>query len=151
MLFVYCIGVPLFALVMLIKFRNSTNPHIQMVLRFFYDGFKPKRYYWELVIVIRKFLIVVAIIVGRSNPLNQIYTFVWIVQAGNFSEISVKIRLNFCSTDIAHYSASVSLRKTVQIGAVVTHFHFGDFGNFPLHSYIRSQQRTRTHRSLHFI
>jgi hypothetical protein len=87
MLIVYCIGAPIFATFMLFKFRKTHNPYVQTVLRFFYDGFKAKRYYWEMVIVIRKFLIVVAIIVGRSNPLNQIYAFVWIVQAALLAHI----------------------------------------------------------------
>lgn len=54
-----------------------------MVLRFFYDGFKPKRFYWEIVIILRKFLLVVVIMLGRLNgPLTQIYGFLMIVQFG---------------------------------------------------------------------
>jgi hypothetical protein len=83
MLAVYCIGVPLIALAMLWKYRDLDNPYVQMVLRFFYDGFKPKRFFWEIVIILRKFLITMAIIVSRTRgALFQIYGFVWIVQAG---------------------------------------------------------------------
>jgi len=81
MLFAYCIGLPLFVMGMLWKYRISENHHIQNVLRFFYDGFKPKRYYWEIIILLRKFLLVVALILGRANGnLDQIYGFLWIVQ-----------------------------------------------------------------------
>jgi hypothetical protein len=71
MLVVYCIGAPLAAFLALAKYRNSENVHIQMILRFFYDGFKSNRYYWEIVIVLRKFLLVMFIIIFRDNLLHQ--------------------------------------------------------------------------------
>jgi hypothetical protein len=81
MLIVFCIGAPLLAFIMLWKFRRTVNQHVQMVLRFFYDGFKLNRYYWEILILIRKFLIVVFIILFRSNLLYQIYGMTLVVQA----------------------------------------------------------------------
>jgi hypothetical protein len=82
MIAIFCVGLPVVAFVGLIKFRKSTkNPHIDMVLRFFYDGFKSKRYYWEIVIMVRKFLVVVAITVGKT-PSDQIYGFIVIIQVG---------------------------------------------------------------------
>jgi len=75
-------------MIMLWRFRGSENRHIQMVLRFFYDGFKPKRYYWEIIILMRKFLLVVALIAGGANGnLDQIYGFLWIVQAALLAHI----------------------------------------------------------------
>jgi len=88
MLAVYCLALPLLVMALLWKFRYSENRHIQVVLRFFYDGFKPKRYYWEILIVLRKFLLVVALILGRaSGTLDQIYGFLWIVQAALLAHI----------------------------------------------------------------
>lgn len=55
---------------------------ILTVTRFFYDGFKVNRYYWEILILIRKFLIVVFIIIFRSILLYQIYGMTLVVQAG---------------------------------------------------------------------
>jgi len=82
MLIVFCIGVPMLALLMLFKYRKSQNEHVQMVLRFLYDGFKPDRYYWEMVIVLRKFLIVVFIIILRGDQIiHQILGMTFVVQA----------------------------------------------------------------------
>ena len=69
---------------MLWKYRNLDNPHVQMILRFFYDGFKNKHYFWEIVNTLRKFLIAIAIIIARiRGAVYQLYGFVWIIQAGN--------------------------------------------------------------------
>ena len=85
MLVIYCAGVPGVSFFMLWKYRNLDNPYVQLVLRFFYDGFKTKRYFWEIIILVRKFLVTVAIILARiRGTLYQIYGFVWIIQAGNF-------------------------------------------------------------------
>jgi len=51
MLIVFCVGAPLFAFFMLLKYRRLENPHVQMVLRFFSEGFKTNRYYWEIAIL----------------------------------------------------------------------------------------------------
>eukprot|EP01114_Cavostelium_apophysatum_P016006 TRINITY_DN4487_c0_g2_i2.p1 TRINITY_DN4487_c0_g2~~TRINITY_DN4487_c0_g2_i2.p1 ORF type:complete len:1122 (-),score=253.37 TRINITY_DN4487_c0_g2_i2:85-3450(-) len=80
MLFLFCVGVPLLAFILLYKFRGSANPHVQMVVRFFYDGYKPQYYYWEIAVVIRKFLLVVIIIVA-DGAVYQIYAFIFVVQA----------------------------------------------------------------------
>lgn len=67
---------------MLWKYRNLDNPHVQMILRFFYDGFKNKHYFWEIVNTLRKFLIAIAIIIARiRGAVYQLYGFVWIIQA----------------------------------------------------------------------
>jgi len=51
-----------------------------MILRFFYDGFKPNRYYWELAIAFRKFLLVMFIIIFRDQILYQIYGMTIVIQ-----------------------------------------------------------------------
>jgi len=80
MLIVFCVGVPIFAAVMLVKYKKSSSPNVQMVLRFLYDGFKGNRFYWEIVIMLRKFLIVVAITIAPTL-LYQVYGMTFIVQA----------------------------------------------------------------------
>eukprot|EP01119_Soliformovum_irregulare_P011749 TRINITY_DN2976_c2_g1_i1.p1 TRINITY_DN2976_c2_g1~~TRINITY_DN2976_c2_g1_i1.p1 ORF type:complete len:1897 (-),score=487.17 TRINITY_DN2976_c2_g1_i1:31-5721(-) len=91
MLFLYCLGVPMLTLFLLYKYRGSKNRYIQIVLRFFYDGFKEKKFYWEIVIVLRKFLLVVALIIGRRNGgLAQIYGFLWIIQAALLMHITLR-------------------------------------------------------------
>ena len=91
MLIVFCLGLPIFALFMLWKYKNSENQNVQMVLRFFYDGYKPSHYYWEFIILMRKFLIVVAINIGAiSGVLTQLYGFLWVIQAGRFPLILIR-------------------------------------------------------------
>jgi len=89
-LVVFCIGVPLAALILVWKFRSYESPHVQMVVRFFYDGYKHKHFYWEIVVMLRKFLLVVVLVVGNTLT-YQLYGFVWILQAGKY----------FISSDVA--------------------------------------------------
>lgn len=81
MVVVYVVGVPLAALILLIKFRKAVAENIIMVCRFLADGYKADRFYWEVVIVLRKCLIVACIILFRSNVRHQIYTITFIIQA----------------------------------------------------------------------
>jgi hypothetical protein len=83
MLVGFCVGAPLFAFIALSRHRKNKNPHFQLVLRFFYDGFKSKQYFWEVIILFRKFLIAVFIILFRSNILHQVYGMMYVIQAGN--------------------------------------------------------------------
>lgn len=52
-----------------------------MIIRFLYDGFKHNRFYWEIVIMYRKFLITIVITLAPTL-LYQIYSMTFIVQAG---------------------------------------------------------------------
>jgi len=82
MLVGFCIGAPLVALIALTRWRKNQSPYFQLVLRFLYDGFKPKQYFWEVLILLRKLLIAVFIILFRNNVLHQIYGMMYVIQAG---------------------------------------------------------------------
>jgi len=78
---VYCVGAPGFLLLLLYKYRDTANPYVEMVLQFFFDGFKPQKYYWEITILFRKLLLSVIIIGARAaGSLVQIYSFLLVIQ-----------------------------------------------------------------------
>ena len=56
---VYSIGIPLLGLILLFKNRKNINSLVvKLKLGFLYNGFKAKYYYWEILVMYRKIIIV---------------------------------------------------------------------------------------------
>eukprot|EP00003_Mantamonas_plastica_P017629 TRINITY_DN2915_c0_g2_i3.p1 TRINITY_DN2915_c0_g2~~TRINITY_DN2915_c0_g2_i3.p1 ORF type:complete len:5220 (-),score=1332.45 TRINITY_DN2915_c0_g2_i3:434-16093(-) len=80
MLVVYCLGVVVGSTYLLI--RNRFRLHEERVLqryRFLYDGYANKRFFWEMIIMMRKMLIVTVIVFARRKPLMQLYGGLWLI------------------------------------------------------------------------
>jgi hypothetical protein len=129
---------------------KMTPIFFSQIVRFFYDGFKPHRYYWEILIITRKLLIVVFIIIFRNNILHQIYGMMFVVQAGVYPQLTPKCHLDpfvhllisrFSYTE-PHSAATIYFRSTIQIGIVVP----GRYFNYALCEFVyraEDQQRSR--------
>jgi hypothetical protein len=71
MLIVWVIGLPVVALIMLIKFRNSLeNELVKKYLLLIYQGLKPKVFYWEFVNTLRKFVVLAIAVFLSSQSFN---------------------------------------------------------------------------------
>ena len=71
MLIVWVIGLPVVALIMLIKFRNSLeNELVKKYLLLIYQGLQPKVFYWEFVNTLRKFVVLAIAVFLSSQSFN---------------------------------------------------------------------------------
>lgn len=51
-----------------------------MLLPFFYQGYKPNRYYWEILIFFRKLAMVIFIVAFSTDIVNSVYTLIFVMQ-----------------------------------------------------------------------
>eukprot|EP00004_Rigifila_ramosa_P028594 TRINITY_DN974_c0_g1_i1.p1 TRINITY_DN974_c0_g1~~TRINITY_DN974_c0_g1_i1.p1 ORF type:complete len:2810 (-),score=593.72 TRINITY_DN974_c0_g1_i1:44-8227(-) len=73
MLLFYSVGIPVGGILLLYKYRfRLQEPAVASKLRFLFDGYADKRYYWEMIIMLRKLLLVLFVVFLRSMPLVQI-------------------------------------------------------------------------------
>eukprot|EP01113_Clastostelium_recurvatum_P014143 TRINITY_DN1765_c0_g1_i2.p1 TRINITY_DN1765_c0_g1~~TRINITY_DN1765_c0_g1_i2.p1 ORF type:complete len:964 (+),score=147.57 TRINITY_DN1765_c0_g1_i2:363-3254(+) len=81
MLIVFCMGLPLGLFGVLYYTRRRPQAHyaLKVIMHFFSDGFKVKHYYWEIVILLRKFLIVVMLMVFSKNSQYQLLGILWVI------------------------------------------------------------------------
>ena len=70
-LVVWVIGMPLIALVILIKYRTMLETVIiKKYLLLLYQGLKPNWFYWEFINTLRKFLVLLCIVFSTSLSIN---------------------------------------------------------------------------------
>jgi len=134
----YCVFTPLFGALALWRSRHpSKNGRFNFdkeQLNFLTTGYKAKRYYWEVVILVRKILLVVVIVYFRSSPLSQLYAGLWVMMAALVGHMYGKPMVNPLTDKLELYSLlvtcitlmsgmlyfSASLKNTETVGLDVT-------------------------------
>eukprot|EP01012_Entosiphon_sulcatum_P023169 TRINITY_DN28150_c0_g1_i2.p1 TRINITY_DN28150_c0_g1~~TRINITY_DN28150_c0_g1_i2.p1 ORF type:complete len:643 (+),score=105.16 TRINITY_DN28150_c0_g1_i2:111-2039(+) len=87
----YGLGVPLLGyIVLLSRRRQLVSTRVMGLYGFLYSGYRLRRYYWEMVIMVRKMLTVVIVVFLAGLPLYQIYFAMWMVSG--FLSLNVFLR-----------------------------------------------------------
>jgi len=77
---IYCCGLPLLAFFLLFRNRfNLSDKNTMIKYRFLYDGFDDRYYYWELMTVLEKMLLITLVVIFHSNNGARLFTAVNIV------------------------------------------------------------------------
>ncbi len=72
---VYGFGVPAASVTYLaVKRKKLVTEEMLQKIRFLYEGYVPRYFFWEVVIMARKFSFIAVIVFLRGNTLNQLYT-----------------------------------------------------------------------------
>ncbi|KAJ9468467.1 Teneurin-m, partial [Diplonema papillatum] len=76
--FVYGFGIPLVGYFLLrIRRKQLHTKQVLGTLGFLYSGFRRRRYYWEMVIMIRKMVLVFTVVFLDDTQRYQLYTAIW--------------------------------------------------------------------------
>eukprot|EP00003_Mantamonas_plastica_P017602 TRINITY_DN2912_c0_g2_i1.p1 TRINITY_DN2912_c0_g2~~TRINITY_DN2912_c0_g2_i1.p1 ORF type:complete len:301 (+),score=105.41 TRINITY_DN2912_c0_g2_i1:382-1284(+) len=107
---VYCLGLLIVGFAVLTKIRRRlSDPDIIAKFRFLYDGYVAKRYFWELVIMMRKLLVAAIIVFGRSEPLTQLYAGCWMVLGALILHLYARPFSNKKNTNLESLSLTVTV------------------------------------------
>eukprot|EP01059_Diplonema_ambulator_P021623 TRINITY_DN3593_c0_g1_i4.p2 TRINITY_DN3593_c0_g1~~TRINITY_DN3593_c0_g1_i4.p2 ORF type:complete len:2014 (+),score=710.59 TRINITY_DN3593_c0_g1_i4:15280-21321(+) len=78
--FLYGFGIPLVGWLLLRKYRRTLHTkNVLGTLGFLYSGFRRRFYYWEMVIMVRKMLVVFIVVFLDNSPHYQLYLAMWIL------------------------------------------------------------------------
>ncbi|KNC46970.1 cell surface receptor IPT/TIG domain-containing protein [Thecamonas trahens ATCC 50062] len=82
---VYVVGVPVGGVFLLWRQREVLHTaEGRRRYAFLVSGFLPNRYYWEMVILVRKSAIITIKVLLKTNPVAQVYAAVWVVALALF-------------------------------------------------------------------
>ena len=102
--FIWAYVFPIFVLIVLIKNRNNLNDmRVYRKMNFFYVGYKAKYYYWDILIFLRKSLIITLPIIVE-NPMLKLMIAMIIMGAYFIHQISKKPFLNKDMNFLEFYS-----------------------------------------------
>ena len=87
----YGIGIPLVGYIMLRRRRLVLKTKkVINTLGFLYSGYRESKYYWEMLTLVRKMLLVFIVVFVNKYPKNQLYLAMWLITVCVFLNIFLK-------------------------------------------------------------
>ncbi|KJE91686.1 hypothetical protein CAOG_02787 [Capsaspora owczarzaki ATCC 30864] len=90
-LVLFCFGVPLAMLAVLIRNRNNLDDvDVKHRYRFMFEGYQPHLYFWELVYIAKRFIIAAIAALYVANPSIQVVLASWAMFVGVLLHVAFK-------------------------------------------------------------
>jgi len=114
MIFFYVIGIPTIIFSQLFYHRKQLNdPVVKSRLRFLYEGYTI--YFWELVVVARKVLLVAIVVFLKDDSFRSVFAGIWLLCIALFANVWSR----------PYHSASLQLLESSSLTVILASLLFG--------------------------